>query len=82
MLGVLGVNGFACGLSVNFFVPKAAFSPLLLLLLLLADAVVSVEFELLLTLTVLELLLLFTLLIICCCGVFACGGVVLDPCFC
>ena len=71
MLGFLGVNGFACGFNVNFFVPKVALSfPL--------DTSLKVEFipeldEVLLLITLLELF------IFCCCGVLACGGV-LGPC--
>lgn len=71
MLGLRGVNGFACGFKVNFFVPLndgLSFDD---------DAdvgVESLEFELLPTLE----LLLFTLFTLC--GVVACGGVELGPC--
>ena len=72
MLGLRGVNGFACGFKVNFFAPSG---------LSFDDAevgVVSLEFELLPPLELMLLLLLFTLFTLC--GVVACGGVELGPC--
>lgn len=73
MLGLRGVNGFACGFSVNFFAPCG---------LSFDDAevgVVSLEIELLPPpLELMLLLLLLTLFTLC--GVVACGGVELGPC--
>lgn len=75
MLGLRGVNGFACGFKVNFFVPLKdglSFNDEAEL------GAESLEFELLPTLELMLLLLLFTLFTLC--GVVAWGGVELGPC--